>query len=334
MIRRLLAQPPLHFVLIGAFLYLAQGMWSSAAERDVAPHRDIVVSAATLSELRESFEQTTARAPSAAEIEDMVRTWADTEILYREALARGLDEGDRSVRWRLIQKMQFLADADAAKGPDDADHEALVREALALGLDRDDLVIRRLLVEKMKLLLKLAAVREPPSEDDLRRYYDETAEAYRQPPRVSLRHVFLSSDRRGERLRADAETLFARVRSAAIAPEAAIALGDVFPLGHEMRGSSEQGLAKLLGAEFARVAMTLPVRSWQGPIASAYGLHLVWVDAAKDSRLPEFDEVRRQVTQRYLAARRDAELDARMAELRRRYAVSIDAGTSAEATGS
>jgi hypothetical protein len=323
-IHRILAAPAAHFVAIGAVLFLSQDIWAPASEPAHGPDRRIVVDSATLDDLREGFRKTAGRQPTTEETGLLVRDYADTEILYREALARGLDKADRSVKWRLVQKMQFLDDAEESGGSgEDGDHEALYREALALGLDRDDLIIRRLLIEKMKLLIKLAAVREPPGEEALQRYYQATTEDYRQPRRISLRHVFLSSDRRGEALPADAARLLERIRAAALDPAAAIGLGDVFPLGHEMRGSSEQGLAKLLGPDFARAAIELQPARWHGPIASAYGLHLVWVDDAQESSLPGLAAVRSQVTQRYLAELRDAELDRSMAEMRRRYAISI-----------
>lgn len=332
MIKRLLAAPPFHFVVIGAVLYSTQAIWAPVREPIRVTERSIVISSATLADLQRSFSETAGRAPNTSEIDALVRDHADNEILYREALARRLDEGDRSVKWRLVQKMQFLGEASAADTTDDAVREALYREALTLGLDRDDLIIRRLLIEKMRLLIKLGAVREGPTEDDLQRYYEANAEDYRQPARVSLQHVFLSADERGERLQADAQSLLAQIREASMTPAAAVRLGDVFSLGHELRGSSEHNLAKLLGSDFARSAIALTPDMWHGPIASAYGLHLIWVEDRWESSLPGLDAVRTQVLQRYLAERREAELSVAMARLREQYTVAVagDAVESAE----
>lgn len=254
----------------------------------------------------------------------MVRDYADQEILYREALAHGLDKADRSVKWRLVQKMRFL------EGREDDDPDELYREALALGLDRDDIVIRRLLIEKMRLLIKLGAVRTAPDEATLLEFYEQNAEDYRQPARVSLRHVFLSSDRRKQTIGADAEALLERIRSEHIEVDDAIRLGDVFALGHAFRNNSEHNLAKLLGPEFAKAAIGLSPGSWYGPIRSAYGLHLVWVDERHESALPGLEPVRNQVLQRYLAELREAELAKAMEELRRRYAVTVASSEGAQ----
>ncbi len=191
--RKLLASPALHFVAIGAALYLTQGIWNPTVEPAAADSErrlEIVVAPATLEELRDNFRKTTGREPNVEEQGALVRDYADSEILYREALARGLDKADRSVKWRLVQKMHFL------EGREEDDPDLLYREALDLGLDRDDIIIRRLLIEKMRLLIKLGAVSQPPAEPILLDFYTQHAEDYRQPARVSLHHVFLSTDRR------------------------------------------------------------------------------------------------------------------------------------------
>jgi len=53
--------------------------------------------------------------------------WLEEEVLYREALARGLDEGDLIVRRRLVQKMRLLLETgvDVAE-PSDAELRAWI----------------------------------------------------------------------------------------------------------------------------------------------------------------------------------------------------------------
>ncbi len=317
--KRLLASPALHFFVIGAVLYFTQGVWNPIAAHQAGPERpaEIVVGPITIGELRDNFRKTTGRNPVGPEEDALVRDYADREILYREALARGLDKGDRSVKWRLIQKMHFL------EGREDDDPDTLYQEALELGLDREDIVIRRLLIEKMRLLIKLGAVNKPPDESEVLDFYERNAEDYRQPSRVSLRHVFLSTDKRKGETFADAARLLEKVRAESIDPDAAVKLGDVFALGHTFRTNSEHNLAKLLGPDFAKVAIGLSPGGWHGPVRSAYGFHLVWVDERQDSTLPGLNPVRNQVLQRYLAELRDAVLNEEMRQLRERYAVSV-----------
>jgi hypothetical protein len=44
------------------------------------------------------------------------------------------------------------------------------------------------------------------------------------------------------------------------------------------------------GPGFARALVTLAPGSWQGPIESGYGWHLVFVDSLSPSRMPAFEE--------------------------------------------
>ncbi len=317
---RAIASPALHFVLIGGALFVTQALWRPAqleSEPSDPARSQIVITPAKLDELRDSYRRIAARDPEPDAQRALIRDFVDREILYREALRRGLDQDDRSVKFRLVQKMQFL------EGRDDEDPEVLYREALALGLDREDIVIRRLLIEKMRLLIKLG-VREAPSEEELERFYSEHAEDYRQPARVSLHHAFLSSDKRRETLEADAEELLRELRDQRVTPAEAVAMGDAFPLGHHLTSNSEQNLAKLFGPHFAAAAIDLEPGAWHGPIRSAYGTHLVWIERREASRLPGLEPVRNQVEQRYLAELRDAELERAMEELRQRYAVVIE----------
>ena len=51
------------------------------------------------------------RAPAVAGSGQDASQWLEDEVLYREALARGLDDGDLIVRRRLVQKMRLLLEA-------------------------------------------------------------------------------------------------------------------------------------------------------------------------------------------------------------------------------
>lgn len=323
MLRKLFALPAVHFAAIGAALFLARGLAEPAlpaASSELDSH-SILIDAATLADLREGFRRSAGRTATEAEEQVLLRDYADQEILYREARARGLDRGDRSVRWRLVQKMQFLEERS------DEDPDELYRKALALGLDRDDIIIRRLLIEKMRLLIQLGAPRDVP-EEALQQHFNEIAQEFRQPARVSLVHVFLAKDRHGAAIEEAAAQLRNRLPAQPASAEDAVALGDVFPLGHRLRAHSEASLAKVLGPEFAHTAIALPVGGWHGPIRSAYGLHFVWVESRIDSTLPPLESVRAQVTQRYLAERREEELARVMARLRTRYTVAVDGGAA------
>ena len=329
MIKRILAAPALHFVLIGAAIFaLNRGSLSDTPavldDESAAARYRIAIDRAKVDELRATFRKSVGRDATNEEERGMIRDYADQEMLYREARAGGLAKADRSVKWRLVQKMHFLDE-----GREDEDANTLYREALSLGLDRDDIVIRRLLIEKMRLLIKLNAVPSEPGRNILETFYQEHAEDYRQPARVSIHHVFLSSDKRGKRIDADADALLQDLREGSATVEEAIAMGDVFPLGHTIRSASQHHLGKLLGPNFAKATIDLQpskqdASGWYGPIRSAYGMHLVWIDERSESYPAGLDAVHNQVKLRYLAERREEELKKAIGRMRERYSVVVE----------
>jgi len=104
---RWLREPLLHFVVLGAVLFVADDFIASRADD---PHT-IVVDAAVDAEAIAVFEKARDRAPNEDELYALRRVWLDNEVLYREGLAMGLDRGDKSIRERVIFKALSVVDA-------------------------------------------------------------------------------------------------------------------------------------------------------------------------------------------------------------------------------
>lgn len=114
-LRALLREPLLHFALAGALLFAA---YHSYAPRVATPaSRNIVVTAAQVEALRAQLQDIDRRPPTDAELERAIHDYVDAEVLYREAVALGLDAGDLVVRRRLEQKMRFLIEDTTRLAP-------------------------------------------------------------------------------------------------------------------------------------------------------------------------------------------------------------------------
>jgi hypothetical protein len=271
------------FALLGAALFaLARGFGATGM---TAPS-EVRLDATTGEALRRDWAARTGRAPSAADWTRVVDDALDEEALYRAALARGLDRDDPVVQARLIQNMRFLSSGDAGTG-------ALYRSAGDLRMADGDVVVRRRLIERMRSLLQDPALADEPSDDVLQAYLDTHAERFASPPCVRLVQVFLSRQRRGAVLAADAARLLAHLGPADVARAAE--LGDPLPLPAELPPASAHDLARLFGAAFAAAAMPLEPGRWQGPLASPYGLHLVWLHERLTATRPALEQVRGQV---------------------------------------
>jgi hypothetical protein len=234
----------------------------------------------------------------------------DEELLLREARALGLHESDALVRRRLIRNMRF------AGGDPQRSDEELFREALALGMDESDLVVRRRLVQRLVLAVQAAARAHEPTGAELAALLARDRERFERPARVRLSQVFLSRQRRGAALAGDAGRLREELAAAGLGPAAADAQGDALPLPAHLPLHSQAELAASFGAGFAREVFALPMGGWSGPVASSYGVHLVWVHEREPAGLPGALVLRSELREAFLEERAEAALRERLAWLR------------------
>lgn len=110
-IRAWRAHPLLRFVVLGAALF-ALDRWRSPPHSRANGH-DIVLSRDFVAGLRAGLGRERGREPSAAEFEARLGEHVRDEALYRSALAMGLDRGDGIIRRRLVQKLNYLLEAEA-----------------------------------------------------------------------------------------------------------------------------------------------------------------------------------------------------------------------------
>ena len=110
---RLLREPLLHFVVLGAVLFAAD---HALVGRTDDP-RTIVVGADVASEARKLFKAARGREPDAAEMKALRERWIDNEVLYREGLALQVDRGDAAIRDRVIFKALSVVDANVKRPP-------------------------------------------------------------------------------------------------------------------------------------------------------------------------------------------------------------------------
>jgi hypothetical protein len=118
--KKLLKEPLLHFLLLGAALFALNAWRAKERPADTAAPR-IEVTAAVIEQLRAASERQFGKGPNAEELRGLVMAHIREEVFYREALALGLDRDDMIVRQRLAQKMEFLTgDIAGAAEPGDA----------------------------------------------------------------------------------------------------------------------------------------------------------------------------------------------------------------------
>ena len=118
--RSLLKEPLLHFLLIGAALFLSFGLLDEKTPG--GGDNRVVVSAGRIEQLANIFAKTWQRPPTADEIKGLIDDFVLEEIYYRQAVAMGIDRDDTVIRRRLRQKFEFLTD-DMAAAIDPSDED-------------------------------------------------------------------------------------------------------------------------------------------------------------------------------------------------------------------
>src|SRR5271165_1495618 len=112
MLKKLLREPLVHFLILGALLLFASNLMNKRTSGDT---RKIVVTPGQVEHLEDTFARAHQRPPDPDELTGLLRDYIREEVYYREALALGLDRDDAPIRQRLRQKMEFISEDVAAQ---------------------------------------------------------------------------------------------------------------------------------------------------------------------------------------------------------------------------
>ena len=276
--RRWLREPLVHFLLIGSLLFVIHGAW----ERPNQPGtKRIDLTLDDLRQLQMGFAAQWERQPTPEELSGLVENRVREEVLYREALAMGLDKDDDIVKRRMAQKMQFLAE-DVANA-----HE--------------------------------------PTTAELKTWFQRNGDKFALPGRITFRHLYFSPDQRGRRAHDDAAGVLNRIAGQLDGSKPAAALADSFMFQDYYADRSPEQVAKDFGSQFAQAVFKLKPGSWEGPVESGYGWHLVFVDSFTPGRIPAFEEVEADVKAAWIADQQEQAWRKAYQAMRAKYAVFLPA---------
>ena len=194
--------------------------------------------------------------------------------------------------------------------------EANVREALELGLDRGDAVIRQRLNLKMQFLSESGAAVLEPEDAELQAYLDANPERFMQPPDIAFEQVLLPQEGAASEIRLLLENG---------ADPATLGVASLLPSSFPMTPAPV--IDRTFGAGFDAALAALPLNSWQGPVPSGYGQHLVRVTDRSDPTLPPLSEIRNRVEAEWRADRTKTLRESYTQAMLARYSVTLpDAG--------
>jgi len=275
-----LREPLLHFLVLGLVVFAVYG-YMHRGRGGVESSRQIALTLDDLRTMESYFESQWHRPPTPEEFNAMVEDKVREEVLYREALAMGLDKDDTIVKRRMAQKMQFLAEDVAAA------HE--------------------------------------PSTAELKAWFDKNSSKFALPSRYSFRHLYFSPDRRGKNAQEDAAKALVRIAGQPEDSKLVASLADQFMFQDYYGDRAPEALAKEFGPQFVVALEKLQPGSWQGPIESGYGWHLVFVDTVIPGRIPAFGEMEPDVKTAWLGEQKAQAWHKAYADMRAKYSVFLPA---------
>jgi hypothetical protein len=106
-VRRILHEPLVHFLAIGALMF---AVYAVVSHRTRDPGT-IEVGQGQIDMMTAVFERTWQRAPTPDDVKALVDGYVRDEVFYREGVAMGLDREDPLIRRRMRQKVEFLAES-------------------------------------------------------------------------------------------------------------------------------------------------------------------------------------------------------------------------------
>lgn len=278
--RKWLREPLLHFFVLGLVIFGLHSVFEPKPE--VADDLFLVeVSSADIEWFRTMWSKRMGREPTVKELRGQLHQLIREQVLSREAVSMGLDEGDMVVRRRLAQKVDFL-------------------------------------------FKDLSDITEP-TDNDLQAYLQEKRSTYEIPRLVSFTHIYFNTDKRGEEGAAEAaRSLVERLNTSTGVPLNVAALGDPFLLQSNYSNETVAKIRGEFGPLFAKTIWKQNPRTWQGPVASGYGLHAVYVQERFDAKLPEFSDLKERLKADWMAEKVREIARQAYEKLRGRYQVLVE----------
>jgi hypothetical protein len=272
-VTRLLRAKLFHFIVLGIVLYGVDELYSRYLQRELVCPSKIQIDSMAAKWAQQN------RQPMTDKLRQALRQSAmDEQMFFREALIKGLHKRDEVIVQRLLRDAEFLGI--------DGDRADQIETVLAMGLLDSDEVIRRRLIQLLEHRVIADTQGPEPSEQALKRLYDDNPAISTKPSRYSFQQRFYSGDTSIAKMRA--EQALSDLNGGELPASA-----DVFLSGELFNQLTAREINGIFGADFwpdTNLAMSLG--QWFGPVKSVYGWHLIKWQAYFPGGAKDFAAVR------------------------------------------
>ncbi|MDG2089983.1 MAG: peptidylprolyl isomerase [Gammaproteobacteria bacterium] len=263
-IKTTLKQPLLHFVAIGAMLFIFFSF--SDTSEEAVDESIIAVDRATLlsymqyqaNAFNEDFFSQQLDSMEESQSRILIEGYYREEALYREALAMGMDEGDYNIKQRMVEKLVFLLQGSVPEVP-------------------------------------------AATQQDLESYYADNTNIYRRDASYSFTHVFIDDQEHSAEGKIRAEVLLEELNESNIDFFGAADYGDAFPYLQNYVRRSRDFIRNNFDDDFAAWIDSIEPQDglWQGSVESPFGFHVVMLSNRFPAVVPTLEEIRERVEEDY-----------------------------------
>lgn len=288
--KKFLTQPLIHFLVLGAVLFVIYD--TRSGNNEISPDEKTI--------LVDRNELLTYMQYSAMAFND-------------EHFSQQLDNMGTEERQQLIDAL--------------VREEVLFREAKMLQLDSNDYVIKRRLIQKLEFLTKgFISAGSGLTGSDIESYYEQNKNEYYEQPYVTFTHVFFDFERHDiESAGKLALETLDKLNNDRVAFSEGIQYGDRFLYHTNYVERTADYVASHFGISMADSLFGLAPDDgkWRGPFESPYGMHLVMLTDKQPGRFPDvaeiYDRVRDDAEQAIVRERTEQAID----ELVKSYDVKV-----------
>ena len=262
MVRKIIGEPLVHFLVAGFFLFI----YFKTCSTESGLENTLIVSKEEMLDFMQFQSKAFNEDVYAAKLDEltekertqMVQNYVQDEVLYREALKLGLDQNDFVLKRRIIQKMEFILD--------DFEGENATIEA-----------------------------------DSLELFFEQNKERYFQAAQFSFNHIFFKNNRQENALNRANHFMQNKAHQKLSASES-LKYGDRFLYHRNYAEKTSSFLESQFGTAFTEALSQLQQNdaAWQGPIPSTHGQHWVQLSHKQEAKIPLLKDIKNVVKVDYL----------------------------------
>ncbi len=171
----------------------------------------------------------------------------------------------------------------------------LLDKAFSLQLAKNDALVRERLLKKMQFLMQERSKFHEPSQEELRKYYQQHIEEYSHVQSISFSSIYF----RNEKDKRIAQTMHL-LSDVAVQSSLAKALSEPSKLPYHEENASYEAVAEKYGKYFAKKLFTLRKGMWHKAIHAKDGVRIVYINDKKVTQAYDFESVESRVYADYI----------------------------------